>query len=120
MPIVSSVVKVDRRPKDGSGMVIADHLWDDGSFETAVFEAHSSEDLNARLAVQVQQKESARLVAEQRKAEAEKEATAFAKLDAYAKAVPDADLEAAGLTKEEIAIVKGTQAADEIAEVIVP
>lgn len=64
MPIVSSTVKVDRRPANGRGMVVCEHVWDDGQIEPAVFEAHSSEDANSRLAAQISAREAGRVRAE--------------------------------------------------------
>lgn len=47
--IVGSVVKADTRVPGKAGMVVGEHVWDDGQVWTAVFEARVGEDAQARL-----------------------------------------------------------------------
>ena len=116
MPIVSSVVKADLRPKDGSGMVIAEFTHDDGVSEQAAFEAHSSDDLSKRLSDMIPAREAGKAVADKARADAEVYGAAAQKVEEYVKALPDEDLLDAGLTQEEIDAVKGKGDGDSIAE----
>lgn len=61
MPITSSVILKDARPAEGTGMVIAEHIWSDGQRWPAVFEAHSSENLQARLDAMIAAREATRV-----------------------------------------------------------
>lgn len=110
MAIVQSVIRADTRVKGRAGLVIAEHVFDDGQTWRVVFECGADEAPEKRLADMIPQREAERAASDARKRELDVRASAEAKLDTYTRSLPDTTLAAAGLTAEEIAAIKETEA----------
>lgn len=110
MPIIRTNIIEDTRDKNRPGLVIAEHIFDDGEVWPAVFEARASEDAATRLQSMIPDREAQRSVNDDAKAKAREVQGAIVKRDGYIKALPDKTLTDAGFTPEEVEIIKGASA----------
>lgn len=105
--IVSSRIIADTRGKGRAGLVVAEHVFDDGEVWPAVFEASADDDANKRLDAMIAEREATRVERDDAIAASTREEQARQKLDSYVQSLPDKTLTDAGFEADEIAIVKG-------------
>lgn len=116
--IVKTNLLKDLRPINGYGMVIAEHLFDDGQVWPVVMQIHSSVNVLTKLGQMKTERETLRAIHEAGEQEQQLIAQIEQKTDEYIKALPDADKEKF-LTPEELQKLKEIEAAsaDQIAVV---
>ena len=105
--IVSSRIISDDRPKGTAGLVIGEHVFDDGLVWPAMFEAAADDDPTERLDGMIAERNALRARNDAQRLQDEILASAGVKIDAYVKSLPDGDLAAnVKLTQEEIDAIK--------------